>query len=432
VKSVPPSTAALLILTVTIPAAIVVISESIPAQIKLPAPRAASVSFFASTLPLAKSNLGREPQGHPRITNVQIVDLDRDGLPDVIACDAVLNRVIWYRQVAHDKWEERILGDGDLAAPCHVCAVDMNGDGHLDLVVAVLGSVMPTDKTVGSVVWLENNGQQEFTTHLILDDLRRVADVQAGDLNGDGKIDLVVAEFGYDRGRILWLENKGEGRFLDRELFAVPGCIHVPLVDLDGDGDLDIVAIVSQDDEEVMAFENLGGGNFRRRTIYGLVNFDFGSSGLIVADLNTDGRPDLLLTGGDNLEIQYPCPQPWHGCIWLENKGGWRFEPHRIGTLPGTYAAAVGDLNGDGHLDVVLVSMFNDWRQPGAASIIWLENDGLQNFTPWQIADSPSHLATVAVGDLNSDGRADIVAGGLHIMEPYDRIGRVTVWMSRK
>ena len=58
--------------------------------------------------------------------------------------------------------------------------------------------------------------------------------------------------------------------------------------------------------------------------------------------------------------------------------------------------------------------MFNDWRRPGTASVVWLENDGRQNFTPRQIADRPTHLATVACGDLNGDGRADIVAGSLH------------------
>ena len=159
----------------------------------------------------------------PTITNVQIVDFDRDGLPDVLACDAQLNRVIWYRQAARGQWEEHVLGDRELPAPCHATVVDLDGDGDLDIVVAVLGSVWPTNDRVGAVAWLENNGAYGFTTHIILDDLRRVADVQAGDLNGDGKPDLVVAEFGYSNGRVLWLENRGGGRFLDHELLTAPG-----------------------------------------------------------------------------------------------------------------------------------------------------------------------------------------------------------------
>jgi hypothetical protein len=394
------------------------------------APSVVQTRFPPSTLRLTRTTLGRAPQGKPLITNVQIVDLDRDGIPDVLVCDAVLNRVVWYRQAPRGVWEERILGDIDLPAPCHVSAVDLNGDGRLDLVVAGLGSVYPTDDPVGKVLWLENTGDQQFKTHVLLDDLRRVADVQAGDLNGDGLPDLVVAEFGYDRGRVLWLENKGGGRFRDHELFAVPGAIHVPIVDLDGDGKPDIVTVLAQDEEEVVAFENRSGGEFRRRSLYAQVNFDFGSSGLFVTDLNGDGKPDLLLTGGDNLEITYNAAQPWHGCILLENKGNWKFERRRIATVPGVYAAGVGDLNGDGHPDVVLVSMFNDWQRKGSASVVWLENDGRGNFTPRQIADFPSHLATVAVGDLDGDGRADIVAGSLHVLGPFDRLGRVTLWTS--
>ncbi|PYM14658.1 MAG: VCBS repeat-containing protein [Verrucomicrobia bacterium] len=370
-----------------------------------------------------------------RTANVQIVDLDRDGLNDILVCDAARNAVILYRQIPGGQFEERVLGD-NLKCPAHATVVDLDKDGDLDVVVAVLGSIFPWDELVGRVVLLENEGDR-FTQHVLLDDVRRVADVQAGDLDGDGDIDLAVAVFGYARGEVLWLENLGkkDGRwhFLDHQLLDHPGAIHVPIGDLDGDGDLDIAAIVSQDEEELWVFENLGRGQFKPRRIYASPNYDVGSAGLVMCDLDKDGKADLLLPQGDNLEDPYAWPQPYHGCLWFRNLGNWKFESKRIATFGGTYAAAVGDIDGDGDLDVVLVSLCNDWSDPTRPSVVWLENDGHQNFKMWPIDRTPIGLITVACGDLNNDGRADIVAGSL-ILPPVTerRVQRITTWVSRK
>ena len=386
--------------------------------------------FPRSSLPLLKQSLGPQAKVPPRITNVRIADLDQDGIQDVLACDALQNQVMWYRQSPPGSWHERVLAK-DLSAPAHATIVDLDADGDLDVVVSVLGNIFPDDGHVGRVVWLEQTGD-EFIPHLLLDDVRRVADVQAGDLDDDGDLDLAVAVFGYARGQILWLENMGEGRFLDHEIHYAPGAIHVPLADFDGDGDLDIATVFSQNEEEVWGFENLGGGQFRSRLLHFTVNHDIGSAGLVQTDLDNDGDPDLLWPLGDNLEYQYTSAQPYHGCIWLENRGNWKFAPKRIAHFGGCYAASDADLDGDGDRDVVLVSMFNDWNKPGKASIVWLENDGQQNFRTWHIDDQPTHLVTVGCGDVNGDGRDDIVAGALHITRSDHNLGGIGMWTSRE
>lgn len=400
----------------------------VPALRTLPEPSVEGGSRFPpSVLAFERKEIGRTIE-RPIITNVQIVDFDGDGRPDVLACDARRQAVVLCRRETSGTWSEQVLFE-DLSVPAHATVVDLDQDGDNDIIVSLLGDILPNDDVIGRLIWLEQTSVA-FVPHILLDDVRRVADCQAGDLDGDGDIDLAVAVFGYARGQVLWLENRGGGRFFDRELLAAPGTIHVPLADYDGDGDLDIAAIVSQDEEELWTFENLGGGEFRSRRLWSTINYDLGSAGLIQDDLDGDGDADLILPVGDNLEDAHSYPQTYHGCLWFENEGDWVFAPHRMAHFGGTYAAAVGDIDSDGDRDVVLVSMFNNWDNRENASVVWLENDGRQQFTTWQIDSKPTHRITVAVGDLDADGRADVVTGGMHVMGPFDRQGRVTAWFN--
>lgn len=393
----------------------------------------AGTRFPQSTLELNKQTIGPDPIRRPRISNVQVIDFDEDGIKDVIACDAQNHRVLWYRQHPVGTWEEIELGT-DLLAPAHATVADVDSDGDRDVVVSILGNIYPDDRVIGKVVLLENVGNSggtgPFKQHVIFDDVRRVADVQVGDLDGDKDMDMVVAVFGYRRGNIYWLENHGDHKFEEHELLCAAGTIHVPLADYDSDGDLDIAAVVSQDQEEVIGFENDGSGQFKKHLLYSTFNYDLGTAGLVKTDLDRDGDIDLLLPTGDNFEDLYSAPLPYHGCFWLENQGDWKFATKRIATFNGTYAAAAGDPDADGDTDVVLVSMFNSFEGRENPSIVWLENDGQQNFKTWQIANNPIHLITVDCGDINGDGKDDIVAGGFHVPYPIERFGRITAWLS--
>ncbi|MBD3675735.1 MAG: VCBS repeat-containing protein [Planctomycetaceae bacterium] len=417
-----------LLAMLTIPLLTLFSLNHVPAMKELPARIQGGSSFPAASSEWLRETVGPTAVGLPRITNVQVVDLNGDRQNEVLVCDASRNQVLAYELSEQGEWQERVIAD-QISAPAHATVVDLDLDGDLDVVVSVLGNILPDDGVVGSVVWLENH-TNGYIPHTILDNVRRVADVQPADFDADGDIDLTVAVFGYNRGQVLWLENRGAERFREHELLARPGTIHVPVADYDGDGDPDIAAIVSQDEEELWVFENLGAGSFQSRMLHRFFNFDIGSAGLVQTDLDRDGDVDLLLPVGDNLEDANAYPQPYHGCFWFENQGEWVFEAKRISDLGGTYAASACDLDSDEDLDVVLVSMSNDWRTENPASVVCLENDGRQNFSPRQIDSEPSHLVTVDCGDVNGDGLPDIVAGGLHIRSPYSRIGRVAAWLN--
>ncbi|MBT3379032.1 MAG: VCBS repeat-containing protein [Lentisphaerae bacterium] len=366
----------------------------------------------------------------PRIAFVRVTDLDRNGTDDVLVCDAIAHRIGWIHADADGTLNETVFPN-ETAAPAHVEPCDVDRDGDLDLLVASMGMLFPNNDRVGAVLILENDGHQTFTSHIAAERIARVTDVRGGDLDGDGDVDLVAGQFGYDDGEVRWLENQGDWRFESHVLLHLSGTIHTPLADIDGDGDLDIIALVTQEWEETYLFENDGKGQFQTRLIYGSTNEDYGSSGISLMDLDGDGDLDVLYTNGDAFDYIPPRPRPWHGLQWLENQGDDGFAFHRIGDFPGASVARAADLDRDGDPDIVVCSAYNQWEKPGALSLGWYENQGDLTFIFRPVASAPTHLIALDVGDLNGDGWIDIVTGGMHVYPPYDRVGRVTWWRNR-
>ena len=367
--------------------------------------------------------------GRPVVTNVEIVDLDRDGLPDVLYCEGRKNTVRWIRQHPRGVFTEQIIGE-DIPGPAHVWAADVNGSGRLDVLVASMGQITPNNDRIGAVVVLENLDNRHFRKHVLIDHVARVTDVRAANLAGhtDGRLDLVVGQFGYDQGETRWMENQGGWRFESHIVNTQSGCIHTPVEDFDGDGAPDFAALISQEWEEVHWFHNLGHGQFKDAILWGSTNEDYGSSGLAVADVNQDGRPDLIYTNGDGFDYAVPGSRPWHGIQWLENRGHGQFLFHRVGDLPGAFSPCAADLNGDGTIDLLAVSCYADWSDPHAVSMMAWLNDGHGDFTPVVLAHRPIQLITAAVGDLDGNGVPVIVTGGFHLLPPYEHMSSVTLW----
>jgi hypothetical protein len=181
---------------------------------------------------LDPSPIGNEFTEPPLIAHIQAVDLDNDQLLDVVLCDDRGNSVSWIRQYPLGTFTETILAS-DLIAPSHVQVMDFDQDGDKDLMVGVLGMLFPNNDLIGSVVILENNGQQIFTRHIVEEKIARVSDVRAGDLDNDGDLDLAVAQFGYDDGETRWIENLGNWEFQSHILQYLSGPVNVEIVDID-------------------------------------------------------------------------------------------------------------------------------------------------------------------------------------------------------
>ena len=368
----------------------------------------------------------------PWIAHLKVVDLDQDGLMDVVFCEAQTNEVVWVRQTATDQFEEQVVGT-EMSGPVHVEAADMDADGDLDLLVSSMAVVFPNNDRIGTAFILENDGQQHFTAHAILENTTRLVDMRAADFNGDGRLDLALAQFGYDQGEVAWLEHVGPGKwdFERHVLLDLSGAVNVVIDDFNGDRTPDIVALISQQWEEIYFFPNSGAGTFTTQRIWGSTNEDYGSSGISISDLNRDGRPDILYSNGDGFgPAATPGPRPWHGLQWLENTGGGAFRYHRIGHLPGAYAPMGVDLDQDGAMDVVATAAYSDWnnKNRNVVSLMWFRNDGQQRFEPRVLARGPKDLITLGVGEFDDSGRPSLVTGGFYIYPPFDNMGRITRW----
>lgn len=380
---------------------------------------------FLTPLPI-----GFLPAEPPRIGSLELVDLDKDGLLDVLVADMLASRIGWIRQSPSGTFSERWLSPV-LPAPAHVSAADIDKDGDLDVLVACMGILFPSNDKIGSVVILENDGRQNYKPRTVIDHIARVTDVRGADLNGDGRMDLVVGQFGYDDGETRWMENLGSGQFRSHALQSLSGVVHTIPTDMDKDGDTDIVSLVTQEWEEVYVFENDGLGNFKSHLVWGSTNEDYGSSGIRLTDLNQDGALDILLTNGDAFDYLPPRPRPWHSVQWLENRGGSKYEHRSIGQFPGASGAVAADLDGDGDMDVAAVSCYNLWERPDAQSIVWFENDGRMNFTQRDISGKPTHLISLESADMNEDGKPDLVSVRMNVYQPFTKDGRVVLWLNQ-
>jgi len=365
----------------------------------------------------------------PLISHIQPVDLDDDRLTDILVCDAKQNFVSWIRQYPAGTYTEKILA-GDIIAPAHVQAVDFDFDGDKDLMIGVLGMLFPNNDKIGSVVILENNGLYEFTKHVIAEKIARVSDVRAGDLDGDGDMDLAVAQFGYDDGETRWIENLGNWKFKNHILQNLSGPINVEILDIDKDKDLDIIALVSQEWEEIYCYINDGKGNFESKLLWGSSNQDFGSSMLSTCDFDKDGDQDILYTNGDAFDYIPPQGRPWHGVNILENKGNLIFEFRRLCYFTGATYMKPADIDNDDDIDFFAVATWNLWDKPESQSMIWLENIDNKQFIRHEITNNPTHLLCCEPADFNNDGLTDVITCGMHTFPPYDRMCRITLWIN--
>src|SRR5580765_3041087 len=275
-------------------------------------------------------------------------------------------------------------------SPWTVWTSDLNGDGTRDVL---------TRDSQDEVSVLLGDGHGGFGRKHSYD-TGTIGMVDATDLNGDDKLDLVTASV--DEDEIAVQLNRGNGSFQHRHAYAIAGVSSFDIGDVNGDGDRDIVTVQSADDGSdddengsgtVSVLLNGGAGTFKPGRDY-----DLGQEpdACILGDLNRDGRPDLVVTN----EYEDPIT------VILNHNGG--YDGGRDYEVDATDGIEFHDMNGDSRPD--LVAAGDDYSNDGFDAAVWvLLNRGDGTFRPKQTYETGESPVALQIADLNGGDSADVV-----------------------
>lgn len=269
-----------------------------------------------------------------------------------------------------------------------------------------IGSIAPTEERSGAFFPLDSTGGRNGDVKP-LSGLARPVHATLADIDGNGREDVLICEFGHHTGSLTLYPDGDPAR--RTVVSGTPGARRTEVRDMDGDGRPDILALMAQGDERLSLFRNLGKGRFQEKVLLRFPPLQ-GLSHFETADFDGDGRLDILMTNGDNWDYS-AVRKPYHGIRIFLNQGGMVFRESWFQPFYGASKAMAADMDGDGDLDVAAISFYDDPADP-ARGFLYLENLGGLRFKPWMLpAAACGKWLTMEVADLDGDSRKDIVLG---------------------
>ena len=261
--------------------------------------------------------------------------------------------------------------------PTSVVSADFNGDGKTDLVVANYGT--------NTVSVLLNNGDGTFLQKVDYTINGYPVAVTTADFNGDGYVDLVTANPGSQTISVLF--NNGDGTFATLVDYSGGDSWRITTADFNGDGKADI-AVPNRQGNNVFVLINNGDGSFASKVDY---NTDYGADGVTSSDVNNDGKIDLIVANWGSTTVSV-----------LVNNGDGTFAPkvdYFTGDRPMTGTSA--DFNGDGYTDLVVANDYSD-----TISVLINNSDGTFGT---KTDYNKTQVGEITSADFNGDGYTDLV-----------------------
>ena len=318
--------------------------------------------------------------------SVNTVDMDGDGDLDILSATYDGKSISWFENTGSGNFSNGtvIFTEANSGMMC-VEVADLDGDGNMDAIS--LGN---------DLVWHKNDGNENFTADTINSTLLQGRFVEAVDLDEDGDMDLLSASCD---DILSWYENDGTGNFTTHTISnGLQDCLYsVRAGDMDGDGDLDVVA-VSYTDGNLVLYTNDGSENFTSNTISTELKL---ARALHLADMDGDGDMDPVGISHNS--------SGFGGVYWFKNNNsGQNFTKESIDTtLFYSWAVYAADMDGDGDMDVLSGESEED-------IIIFHENDGNENFTNRYLTSTADKPRSVHAADVDGDGDLDVLSASAY------------------
>jgi hypothetical protein len=371
-------------------------------------------------------------QGYGYAYGIAAADLDRDGDSDLVSSDTTDDKtpakdngsLLWFENDGQGRFTQHVIALKEAGWFERLAIGDIDGDGHPDVVVVL--------NRAGSLVWFQNPGMpaaKPWKRHAIVSGgLPGAYDVALGDFDGDGRLD--VAASCWTRGnRFVWYRNPGPNGFAkDWPAHIIEDKLSetrtIAVADFNADGRPDLLGTASGA-PLVVWYENLGKrGELPSWKKHVIDNQAAAPIHGHAVDMDGDGDIDVVMAHGmrDGL-----APQESHQVVWYENVGkagkGTEWKRHVVGGLPNAFEAVAADVDGEGSLDIIASA----WGPAGR--LVWFHNPGTGK-GPWPrhvLKDKWANANQVIVADLNGDRRLDLAATaerGANELRWWQNLGR--------
>ncbi len=340
------------------------------------------------------------PTGGSSSRALAIADLNADGKPDVVVANYASGDLTVFQGQGNGEFQTK--PPYSLNAPLSLVAVaaaDFNGDGKTDVATVE----QPLGGDVNSLAISLGNGDGTFQPAALLAAGTTPMAVAAGDLNGDGKPDLVVADNGSqdpgvtDLGAVLVFLSSGSGVLPAKRLAAgaYPSSVAIKDVNLDGKPDLIVSnsgTIGANDTGGVSILLGVGDGTFGAPLSYTTGQSE---TTVAVADINGDGKPDIILPA-------LTTNSGYAVLIFLGKGDGTFLAPTSLQASQPASNVIVSDFNGDGKPDLILANCCGD------TPMSYFLGDGNGTFQPEALFSGGPDPVFAASADFNNDGKPDL------------------------